>query len=241
MRVLVVGDIHEPVSHPGYLKFNQDLRDKYRCDHVVLIGDVIDWHAVSFHAHHPEAPGPSDEYELALAGVEKWVKAFPKALVCIGNHDERLNRLSETVNIPQKFLRDYNEIWHTPHWNWDYEHALDGVYYCHGTGCGGLHPAFNLMKKMLGSAVMGHIHSAGGVKWSASPDRRTFGMDTGCGIDDKAVAFAYGRHQKVRSIISAGVVVDGIPYHEVCPIGPGERYHRSRFKHSRLIKKGGGK
>jgi len=229
MRVLVIGDIHEPVSHPGYLAFCKDLRAKHRCDQVMFIGDVVDWHAVSFHAHHPEAPGPKDEYELAKVGVSKWCRTFPRARVCIGNHDERLIRLCETVNIPKQFLRDYKEIWGTPNWEWDTEFVLDDVYYFHGTGSGGIHPAYCTMQKMLMSVVMGHIHSAGGIKWRANPVRRVFGMDTGCGIDDKAVAFAYGHHLKVRSILSACVVLDGTPIHEIMPCGPGEKYHRSNF------------
>jgi hypothetical protein len=228
-RNLIVGDIHEPVSHPGYLSFCRDLRDKYRCDRVILIGDVVDWHAVSFHAHHPEAPGPKDEYELAKAGVAKWSKVFPKATVCIGNHDERLIRLAETVNIPAKFLRNYEEIWETPNWEWITDRIIDDVYYFHGTGTSGIHPAFNSMTKQLMSVVQGHIHSAAGVKWKANPQRRIFGMDSGCGVDDKAVAFAYGKTNQIRSILSAGVVLDGIPYHEVMPCGPGEKYHRRKF------------
>lgn len=227
-RVLYIGDVHEPVSHPGYLPFCRDLRDKHRCDQVVFIGDVVDWHAVSFHAHHPDAPGPKDEYELAKAGVEKWYKAFRRASVCIGNHDERLIRLAETVNIPSKFIRDYSDIWNTPQWKWDTEFIIDDVYAYHGIGSGGMHPAFNSSGKMLMSVVQGHIHTAAGIKWRCNPTRRIFGMDTGCGIDDKALAFAYGKHNKTRSVLGAGVVLDGIPYHEVCPIGPGEKYHRSK-------------
>ena len=86
------------------------------------------------------------------------------------------------------------------------------------------------MKTMLMSVVQGHIHTASGIKWTANPQRRIFGMDTGCGISDKQMAFAYGRHMKKRSILSAGVILDGIPYHEVMPIGPGEKYHHRRFK-----------
>lgn len=228
-KVLVIGDIHEPVAHPGYLRFCQDLRDQYKCDEIMLIGDAVDWHAISFHAHHPDAPGPKDEYELAAQKILKWNKAFPKAKVCIGNHDERLVRLAESVNIPAKFIRDYKDVWSTPGWRWDVEHDVDNVHYFHGTGCGGLHPAFNAMVKMCMSVVMGHIHSAAGIKWRANPNQRFFGMDTGCGIDDRAIAFAYGRHQKVRSILSAGVVLDGIPYLEIMPCGPGEKYHRSKF------------
>ena len=87
MRVLAVGDIHEPVSRKGYIHFCKDLYKEWDCDTVVFIGDVIDWSAVSFHAANPEAPGPHDEYKLALAGVQRWYREFPKATVCIGNHD----------------------------------------------------------------------------------------------------------------------------------------------------------
>lgn len=237
MRVLAIGDIHEPVAHPGYSRFCADLRDKYRCDTIVFIGDVVDWHAVSFHARHPDAPGPKDEYKLARAGVRRWRNLFPRARVCIGNHDERIIRLVESVNVPAELVRDYRDTWDTPRWLWRNDHTIDGVFYTHGTGSGGIHPAFTTMGKLLMPVVQGHIHSAAGVKWRANPSRRIFGMDTGCGIDDRAVAFAYGRHQKTRSILGAGVVIDGIPHHEVMPIGPGERYHRSRFRGRSLRRK----
>jgi len=229
-RVLVVGDVHEPCSHPGYLSFCRDLRDRHKCDQIMFIGDVVDWQAISFHTHHPEAPGPKDEYALAAQGIKKWTKAFPEAKVCIGNHDERVIRVAEAAGIPSRFIRDYKETWETPGWDWDNEHTIDDVYYFHGTGCGGVHPAFNTMSKMLMSVVMGHIHSAAGLKWRANPNRRIFGLDTGCGIDDKAIAFAYGRHNKIRSILSAAVIDNGVPMHFVMQCGPGEEYHRSKFK-----------
>lgn len=228
-KTLVIGDIHEPVSHPGYLSFCQDLYEAWSCDSVVFIGDIVDWHSISFHARHPDAPGPDDEYQLALEKVQKWYEAFPKARVCIGNHDERIIRLAASVGIPSKFIRDYAETWHTPGWDWRTEHVVDDVYYFHGTGNGGTYPAPNAVKKMLMSVVLGHNHTAAGIKWFANPNRRIFGMDTGCGIDDKAYAFAYGQHMKQRSVLGAGVVLDGVPYHEIMPIGDGEPYHRSNF------------
>ncbi len=224
-KILCIGDIHEPVSRPRYLEFCQDLYEAWGCDDVMFLGDIADWHAVSFHKHHPECPGPIDEYDLAFEQIQRWYKAFPEARVCIGNHDERLIRLGEDNNIPKKFIRNFNEVWETPGWNWDYYHIVDNVYYFHGTGNGGLYPAPNAAKKMLMSVVMGHCHTAAGIKWLASPQRRIFGMDVGCGIDDEAWAFAYGRHVIKRSIISAAVVLDGIPYHEIMPIGSGEKYH----------------
>lgn len=229
-RVLIIGDIHAPVDHPGYLPFCRDLYRQWKCDQVVFIGDVVDWHAVSFHAHHPDCPGPSDEYALAKQSVQRWYKAFPKALVCIGNHDERLIRLAESVNIPARFLRNYADIWGTPGWTWAYDHTIDDVYYFHGVGNGGVFPAYNASRKMLMSVVMGHNHTAAGIKWLVNPSRRIFSMDVGCGIDVSAYQFAYGQHARQKPVVSAGVVLDGIPYLEICPIGQGELYSRRRFK-----------
>ena len=164
-RVLTIGDIHEPVSHPGYLQFCQDLYYEWNCDTVVWIGDVSDFQAISFHAANPMCPGPDDEYTLAKQKIQKWYKAFEhakKKKICIGNHDERVIRLAESVNIPSKFLRDYKEIWKTPKWEWDHEHIIDGVYYFHGTAMGGVHPAWNAAAKMLMPVVMGHLHSRSG-------------------------------------------------------------------------------
>ncbi len=228
-NVLTIGDTHEPVSHPGYLDFCKDLYVEWRCNEVVFIGDVADWHAVSFHAAHPECPGPDDEFKIAKKGIDKWREAFPKAKVCIGNHDERIIRLAESVNIPKRFIRAYADIWETPEWTWDWDFIIDDVYYFHGTGNGGIHASFNAMKKRLMSVVMGHCHSVAGIKWLVNPQRRIFGMDVGTGIDVRAMQFAYGKHCIQKPIISAGVILDGMPYHEMMPCGRDERYARENY------------
>ena len=56
-----------------------------------------------------------------------------------------------------------------------------------------------------------------------------FGMDVGCLIDDKAMAFAYGQRIKIRSVLSVGVIIDGVPQVIPMPVGRGEKYHDSRF------------
>ena len=231
-RILCVGDLHCPVQRVGYLEFCKDLYEEWDCNEVVFIGDIVDWSAISFHANNPEAPGPVDEYKLALSETQKWYKAFKKnTTVIIGNHDARPRRVAESVSIPAKFIRNYADIWETPEWNWVQSVVIDDVFYCHGHGKGGGNsPAWNLSKKMGMSVCMGHHHSRGGVFWSANPLRRWFGCDVGCGIDDKAYAFAYAKEQPLRSILSAAVILDGIPYHEVLPCGKGEKYHQDKFK-----------
>jgi len=230
-RVLVIPDLHEPCSRPGALEFCKDLRKRYKTDTTVFIGDVTDWHSISFHAHHPEMPGPKDEYELAFKCLQKWHKAFPKATVCLGNHDRRIVRLAESVNIPARFIRGYGEVWETKGWDWVDEIIIDDVLYEHGDGQGGsMYPAFNKTKGMGMSCVIGHHHSAGGVKWLVNPLRRTFGLDTGALVDDKAMAFAYNKKAIKRSVLSAAVVIDGFPQHYMMPCGRGEEYHDSKFK-----------
>ncbi len=229
-KVLIIGDLHEPVSHPAYLRFCQDIYEQWDCDTVVFIGDVVDFHAISFHTAHPECHGPADEYKLASEKVEKWNNVFPVAYVCIGNHDERVIRLAQSVNIPSKFLRNYQEAWKTPAWNWDYEFQVDDVCYYHGTGTGGIHPAYNAMRQRLMSVCIGHCHSSAGIKFLVNPHKRIFGMDVGTGIDVRAFQFAYGRHMVKKPVLSCGVVLDGIPYLEVMPAGDGELYDRRNFE-----------
>ncbi len=228
-NILTIGDIHNPCSRRYYLEFNSDLYDQNNCDTVVFIGDIVDFSAISFHAHNPAAPGPIDEYDLAFEAIQKWYKAFPKATICIGNHDKRVIRLAESVNIPKKFLRDFSDVWETPGWKWVTHTIIDDVYYCHGHKKGaGKTPAWNLSIKMGMSVVMGHCHSRGGVNWSVNPLRRWFGMDTGCGIDDDAYAFVYAEEQVTRSVISSCIVLDGMPRHVMMPISKGEQYYDSK-------------
>lgn len=232
MNVLVIGDTHAPATHPGYLGFCEDLAEKHRCNKFIHIGDCVDWHAISRHVKQPEAHDALSEYESAKKHVLKWSKSFPKMTVTEGNHDSRIARMAATVNIPERFLKGYNELWDT-NWDWVPETQIDGVYYFHGTGVSGMHPAWTTMQKMLMSTVMGHIHSAGGINWRANPERRLFGMSVGCGVDDRHISFKYGEHLKIRSILSAGVVLDGTPMHVIMPCGEGEKYHRTRFNKKR--------
>jgi len=224
-KILCVGDPHLPYGRKWYRRFCQDIYKKYDCNKVIIMGDLVDMHSISFHPKHPDLPNPSQEYQLAAAEVKKWHRAFPKALVCIGNHDARPVRLAQSVNIPDRLLKDFSDIWDCPGWKWDWEFVIDNVCYMHGTGCGGEHPSYNKMKSTGMSHVLGHCHAQAGIKWLASPKSRLFGMDVGAGCNDHSMAFAYSQFARRKSIIGCGVVIDAIPYHEVCPIGFGEKYY----------------
>jgi predicted phosphodiesterase len=228
MNVLAIGDLHNNATHPKYLKFCKDVQKKYKCNKVVFMGDVVDWHTVSFHQKEPNCPGAMDEYELTKKAVQKWHEAFPKALVCIGNHDARPERLSKSVGIPPVCLKDYNILWGTKGWIWDWDFVIDNVYYYHGDGMGGIHPAWQAITGKLMSVVIGHCHARAGIKWLATPTQRIFGMDVGCGIDVKAWQFFYGKNAKYRPILGCGVILNGIPQHIIMPINKNEKYCKEK-------------
>jgi predicted phosphodiesterase len=215
-NVLVIGDTHFPACHQDYFDFICDTHKKYKCNKVVHIGDVVDHHCISFHKKHPEAMDASTEYFTTFQTLQQWYKRFPKLNVCIGNHDERVVRLCADIGIPRIYLKNYNEIYKTKTWNWDYSFIIDNVFYCHGTGSGGMYPAFNQVKARAMSCVMGHHHSIAGINWIVGPNTRYFGMDVGSGIDNSYIGFSYGINHLKKPIVSCGVVIDGkFPYLEV--------------------------
>ena len=222
--------MHEPASHPGYLAFVQDVAERWATERVVFIGDVVDHHAVSFHQTSPVAAGSEDEANATQAGIDRWRGAWPRAVVTIGNHDERVHRLAASVKVPPRFVRDYSRTWNTPGWRWVRDVQIDGVHYHHGTGLGGQAPALTAARQSMRSTVVGHVHSVGGVRWACGPGRRVFGLDTGCGVDEDHPAMSYGRDLVRRPVLGCGVVIDGHPYHEAMDASPRGPYARRRFK-----------
>ncbi|HBH23609.1 MAG TPA: hypothetical protein DDY13_09320, partial [Cytophagales bacterium] len=54
-NVFVVGDLHEPFTLEGYLEHCKHVYDKFNCNHVVFIGDIIDNHFSSYHETVPDS------------------------------------------------------------------------------------------------------------------------------------------------------------------------------------------
>jgi len=219
MRVLVIPDLHLPVCHRNALKFCCDMYNKHECDTVVFIGDIIDHHAISRHDKNPMCPSAKDEYIAVSEQMRQWYDTFPEATITLGNHDNRPAEIAaEKAGVPDLYFKEFNDVWETPGWKWQFSVEIDGVYYFHGVGSSGKTPALNKSNTMHMPVVMGHVHSVAGVHWGAGPKARWFGMDVGCLIDIDAWQFAYGRHMPKKPILGCGVVLDGIPYHEIMPI-----------------------
>lgn len=228
-RLGIIGDLHAPFTHPMYRNFIQDTFQQWGVNKVHFIGDIVDNHATSFHEHDPDGRSAGDEGELAQLEVAKWYKTFPKATVSIGNHDELQFRKARFFGVSNRFLKDYKTAWGTPGWDWQFEHIVDNTLLEHGTGNSGKDAAINLAIQKRMNVAIGHIHSWGGVKYHTNPTSRIFGINVGCGMDNQAYAFAYGRTFAVRPTLGCAIVLDGVhAYFEPMLCSKGETYHRRR-------------
>jgi predicted phosphodiesterase len=203
-NVLVIGDIHEPFALKGYLEFCRETQEKFKCGTVVFIGDVIDNHFSSFHISDPDGYGAGEELDRAIDKIAEWVHVFPKAYVCIGNHDRMAFRKAEAGGVSKRWIKNYSEVLGAPEWDFVDEVVLDGVNYNHGEGG----TARLKMKNEFQSQVQGHIHTQAYVEWSFGETHANFGMQVGCGVDRKAYAVAYAKRFK-KQAISCGVVLNG--------------------------------
>lgn len=208
MNTLAIADLHEPFCREGYLEFNKDLYKKYNCKRVVFMGDLIDNHYPSFHTTDPDGYGGAMELDKAIEKLEKWYKAFPEAYVCEGNHDAIIKRKAYEAGIPKKWIKDYSDMFKTPNWEYAEQFEFDGVLYRHGTGTSGDNAAFKTALYARKSVVQGHLHSFASVQYSASDNDRIFGLQVGCGVDQKAYSFAYAKNFPRKFIVSSGLILN---------------------------------
>ena len=202
-RILVVGDLHCPFDLDSYLQHCIDTYNKYNCNQVIYIGDIIDNHYSSYHETDPDGLGGGEELDKAIERVRRWRDVFPVADVLIGNHDRLIMRKAFSSAIPKRWVKSYNEVLGTD-WNWCESIVYDDVLYEHGEGG----QAKSKMKNNMMSSVCGHTHTEAYVIWGVGKKYKTFAMQTGCGVDADSYSCAYAKNFK-RQAIGCGVVIGG--------------------------------
>lgn len=210
MRVQVLTDTHAPFMHPDAINFLSAVSDRYSPEVIVHGGDVADFHFASKHVKEPRNAGASEiaKARRQLAGL---VRLYPRALVCVGNHDERVYKRNKENGIPEDCVKKLNEILSLPdEWEWRDSWVIDGVIYEHGSQYGGHDGHIKAARTNLASTVIGHIHSHAGVHYVANTRSTVFGMNAGCLIDRTAYAFNYAKRQALP-VVGCGIVTDGIP------------------------------
>ena len=203
-NVLVIGDLHEPFCLDGYLEHCIETYNKYKCNEVVFIGDIIDNHASSYHETDPDGHSAGQELKMAIQRIKQWYSAFPKATVIIGNHDRLIMRKAYSSGLSKLWIKDYAEVLGTPGWTFTDSIEIDNVLYIHGEGG----TARARVRRDLQSIVQGHLHSQAYIDWCVGAKFKLFGMQTGCGIDHRSYAMAYGK-EGPKPAIACGVILQG--------------------------------
>lgn len=212
-RVLVLGDLHFPAVHPGYLEWASGVGRAHKCDRVLAIGDVADLHCMTRFTREAGAPGIDEEYQQArtlAARAARLLSCVGPVRVCIGNHDDRLLRRLVDAGVPTALRPAFNAVWGVD-WDWKYNHEIDGVWYAHGDTASGLDPAANLARDLGTSVVIGHHHSRCGLTWQTTEAGSRFAMNVGCGVDAEHPMLAYCRRSTRRPVLACAVVLDGEP------------------------------
>jgi len=204
-RVLVIGDLHSPFIKEGYLEFCQSIQQKYNCNEILFTGDLVDNHASGYHETDPDGHSAGQELEFARDKILEWEKVFPKAKVCIGNHDLLPARKAFTAGLSNHWIKSIKEVLEVA-WEFGEEFEIDGILYIHGTAC----KAHTRAQNELVSIVQGHYHSESYIRYFVGLERKIFAMQIGCGVDRRAYAMAYGKHFR-KQHINCGVVIDGLP------------------------------
>jgi predicted phosphodiesterase len=202
-RILIIGDTHEPFTLDEYRDFAYEQFKKYKCTHVVHIGDLVDNHAVSYHESDPEGMSAGDELDAAIENVAKWYKLFPKMDVILGNHDRLIMRKASTGGIPRRWIMDYQDIFGVPGWNFTERVVYHNVQYIHGEGG----TARTRAKKDMMNTVQGHLHTQAYIEHIVGASMHVWGMQVGCGVDHRSYAMAYAKDYG-KPAIGIGLVLE---------------------------------
>lgn len=210
-NILVVGDTHIPYEKEGYLDFCIEQYDKWNCDTVIHIGDLIDSHATSRHPSIPDAYSAGDELSYTIRKLRSWYKAFPNMKVCIGNHDIRSYKIAAEYGIASKWMKGFADALEVPNWEFEESFEINGIVYTHGTGTTGQNAAHLRALNLGQSVVMGHLHSESSIIYHQIASKTIFGMIVGCGVDEKSYGMNYAKNFPRKSIMSCGIILGDQP------------------------------
>ena len=211
--ILIISDTHIPYENKFLIPFLKALTKKYKkFDRAIHLGDEVDKHALSMHDSDPDLPSAGDELKLALPKIKELEKMFPKMDLLDSNHGSLVFRRAFKYGIPKSYLKNYNDFLQVGSgWKWHEDITLDTplgkVYFCHGK----TNNIFAHAQSLGMSAVAGHYHSLYGCRFYGNSLGLYYGLQCGCLIDPKALAFKYNKLQKARPVIGTAVIINGIP------------------------------
>ena len=211
-RILVISDLHIPYHHKDSFAFLREIKKLYKPDFVVNIGDLLDFHAISMHDHNPDLYSAGDELKQSRIYIKELESLFPEVTEVDSNHSSLVFRRALKYGMSKEFLKGYGDFLGTKKWKWVDDLTLtmsnkQRCFFTHGRSA----DVLKVSQTMGMSAVQGHYHTKFVISYWANPDNLFFGMNVGCLINQKSMAFSYAKNFKTRFILGCGMIVGGIP------------------------------
>ena len=212
-RVLLISDLHIPYHHQDALAFLKHLKEKYNPTRVICLGDELDKHALSYHDSDPDLPSAGDELRKSLPVIAELHEMFPVMDIIESNHGSLVWRKAKTFGIPKHYIKGYNNVLEVGEgWKWSFDLTItlpngQRCYIHHGKTS----DVIKLSQQMGMCAVQGHFHETFKVDYWGNPNGLFWGLQTGCLIDDDALAFSYNNVNIKRPMIGTAVIIDSQP------------------------------
>lgn len=210
--ILTISDMHLPYEHKDAIRFLRALAEVYQPDLVVSLGDMVDWHSISFHSKNPNLLAPGDELDAIRAKIEIVEELFPEMIIVGSNHGDLPLRKMKDAGLPVQFLRDYNDIYGVGK-KWQFvddltlKHEDEIIYVAHGIS----KDAQKVAAQRGVHHICGHFHTEFRVDYVSNPRNLLWGVNGGCLIDREALAYEYGKLTLDRPIIGTPVIYEGYP------------------------------
>jgi|TARA_Y100000289_G_C3911809_1_gene145101 predicted phosphodiesterase len=210
--VLVISDLHIPYHHKDSFKFLQKVKKQFKPDTVINIGDLLDFHAISFHEHNPDLPSIGDELTVSKSYIKELESIFPDVTEVHSNHSSLVYRRAIKYGMSAQFLRPYGEFLGTKNWKWVDDLTLEmsngkKVYFTHGKSA----DVLKVSQTMGMNCVQGHYHTKFCIGYWANPEDLYWGMNVGCLINQKSMAFSYAKNFNTRFVLGCGIILNGVP------------------------------
>jgi len=215
---LLISDLQIPYEHPKALEFCAYLKKHYGIpdENVINVGDEIDqYHGGAWDKDPDEPLSPIHEIQVTRDKIKEWSYHFPIMKLAISNHGIRWLKKATGAMIPSQLLKSYQEIFQTPPgWAWREEWRFTQIRHpfrvIHGLGYSGVNGHRNAVIDSGISTAIGHLHTYAGVSHiKMMGAERLWGINTGCLINPDAIAFKYGKYNRPKPCLGAGIIFDG--------------------------------
>lgn len=231
---LFCSDTQGPYQISGCIRFLKRVQKEYKIEkeNVYHVGDETDGYNGSDYPKSPDAKtSPMQEIAETKEFIKEFSEAFPLLKIAHSNHMLRWPSKAKKSMIPIALLKEHKEIIGAPDgWIWKPEWIIKDKHtfrMIHGVGYSGKDGARNAAIDAGMSTVIGHIHSFAGISiirtggvMSNKAALEIWAMNVGCLIDIESYAFDYGKDNRSKPCLGAGVVIDSgkrpiwIPYED---------------------------